>query len=160
MRFYGALTLAVAYIANKLRHMFVKIEVAINSDTQKLHWMTDFNTFAIMIKQKITRVLSQPHGATFITIETHGVGLKSLGGWNKISMHSLLNLNGIETSFKKLYVISIWTNIRMKGSIHNVIHESIKNKGPSTDPWGMLLTTLNQSEKVSPILTLWNLLER
>ena len=38
----------------------------------------------------------------------------------------------------------------MKGSIHNVIHENIKKQGPElTDPWGMPLTTLNQSEKVS-----------
>ena len=57
-------------VANKLRHIFVKIEVTINSDTQKLHWMTDFNTFAIEIKQKtacyggpkVSRQFKNTHG--------------------------------------------------------------------------------------------------
>ena len=76
-------------IANKLRHVFIEIEVTINSDTQKLHWKTDFNTFAIKIKQKITFVLSQPHGATFTNIETLllklPLGLNFFADWCKVT---------------------------------------------------------------------------
>ena len=85
--------------------------------------------------QKITCTISQPPGVTFIKSETHGAGLKPLGGWNKLSLHSLLNLNGIESSFKNCMSSAYETNIRMKGSMHNVIHENIKKQG--TEHWSL-----------------------